>query len=196
MKLTYELLHELLFYDEEDGQLYWKPRQRHHHKHVGRVTDFNNRYAGTQASQFFHPELHRKCGRPAYMIIKIFGVGHGAHRIIWWMKTGEDPGENEVDHIDHNGINNLWVNLRLVSGAINQRNLTLREDSRTGYPGVFPHTRGRYRVFVSINKKRKHLAIVDTVEEGIRIRKEFELANGYHLNHGKKKNALSNLRDP
>ena len=37
-----------------------------------------------------------------------------AHRVIWALYYGEDPGENEIDHINRNRSDNRIENLRLV----------------------------------------------------------------------------------
>ena len=39
----------------------------------------------------------------------------GAHRIVWYLNTGEDPGSSEIDHDDRNECNNTFENLRLAS---------------------------------------------------------------------------------
>lgn len=46
-----------------------------------------------------------------YVIVGIGSKTYLAHRIIWKMKTGEDPVEI-IDHHDCDSVNNRWVNLR------------------------------------------------------------------------------------
>ena len=58
-----------------------------------------------------------------YRQIKIEGSYYLAHRLVWLFVTGEDPGENFIDHIDCNRLNNSFDNLRLASKAQNQANM-------------------------------------------------------------------------
>lgn len=57
-----------------------------------------------------------------YMTGSIDGRIYYQHRVIWFLQTGEDPGELTPDHIDGNGLNNRWSNLRLATASIQARN--------------------------------------------------------------------------
>jgi hypothetical protein len=48
-------------------------------------------------------------------------VGLRAHRIVWTMMTGEKPSML-IDHIDSNGMNNRWENLRQATHQENRNN--------------------------------------------------------------------------
>ena len=46
------------------------------------------------------------------------------HRVAWFLQTGDDPGVLTPDHIDGDGLNNKWENLRLPeSRSLQNRNL-------------------------------------------------------------------------
>ncbi|HAS2179698.1 TPA: HNH endonuclease [Salmonella enterica subsp. enterica] len=49
------------------------------------------------------------------------------HRVIWEIHNGKIPDGMEVDHIDHNKLNNNIENLRLVSKKENHKNMPLQK---------------------------------------------------------------------
>lgn len=55
----------------------------------------------------------KKKGKRA--MVRIDGVLLYASRVIWRLKTGKDPGPNEVDHIDRDKTNDAWDNLQLLT---------------------------------------------------------------------------------
>lgn len=63
------------------------------------------------------------------------------HREIMGLENG-DP--REVDHRDHDGLNNLEQNLRIVTPLENAANRPLSRKSRTGHKGVMPY-QGRFQ---------------------------------------------------
>ena len=60
-----------------------------------------------------------------------------AHRIIWFLYSGEDPLDQEIDHIDRNPSNNKLDNLRLATRSQNCINKIACSSS--GYKGVYKH---------------------------------------------------------
>lgn len=60
-----------------------------------------------------------------------------AHRIIWKLMTGEDPGELMVDHINRDTLNNAWHNLRLADEFVNSRNSSKRVGTTYFRKGVY-----------------------------------------------------------
>lgn len=183
MELTYEFLHELLHYDEEDGRLYWKPRGRHLYKNDWAWNWFNQRYAGAVASSL---DKHSK--RKTYRVVTIFGRKFGEHRLIWWLNYYDDP-ILDLDHEDHDTENNKIGNLRRVLPSGNAKNRPNRSDNSTGYPGVYPiKSTDKWSVKIYIHGKPKSKSGFNSFEEAkeYKILREKEL--GYHPNHGKAKN--------
>ena len=64
----------------------------------------------------------------SYCRIKINGKSYGAHRLAFFYMHGEFPLK-DVDHVDGNGLNNKWLNLRQVTHQENQKNQRLRKDN-------------------------------------------------------------------
>ena len=64
----------------------------------------------------------------------------------------------QVDHIDHNGLNNQKSNLRIVTNRENQMNRVDKHLCSSIYPGVvFCKREKKYRVSVRFNEKDKFL---------------------------------------
>lgn len=67
-------------------------------------------------------------------------------RVLWKFKTGEDPGDMVVDHIDTNPYNNKFNNLRLATRSQNSQNKSMGRNNTSGVKGVYwDKTRKRWR---------------------------------------------------
>jgi hypothetical protein len=75
---------------------------------------WNTRFSGTLAGA-----IETKGG---YRDVRLNGRRFRGHWIIWALMTGEWP-THEIDHIDGDGSNNRWANLRLATHAENAQNL-------------------------------------------------------------------------
>ena len=73
--------------------------------------------------------------RRAYWSVGIGGKDYPAHRIVWALLTGDDPGPRFLDHVDGDGKNNRIDNLRLVSNRQNCWN-TRAQGGSSLYKGV------------------------------------------------------------
>jgi hypothetical protein len=69
-----------------------------------------------------------------YIVVSYRGRLLRAHRLAFLYMTGQIP--KIVDHIDGNGENNRWANLRPSSAVENSRNQRLRVNNKTGVSGV------------------------------------------------------------
>lgn len=70
-----------------------------------------------------------------YVVIRFNGKAYKAHRIAWYLKTGEIP-KYEIDHKDQVKCNNSWDNLRLATPTQNAANTVAQKNSITGIKGV------------------------------------------------------------
>lgn len=143
----------LLDYDASTGALTWKPRPEI--KQIDRV--WNLRYAGRRAGFDW-------MGR--YVLISLFKKRYYGHRIAFLLMMGRFP-DDEIDHIDGNGLNNAWDNLREATRSQNNCNKasSKRSGNITGLKGVRIDRNGRY--FAQIQYLGKHEVIggFDTAEE-------------------------------
>ena len=168
-QVTQQLLQEYLDYDPITGHLTWK-------KKLCNKTVIGKR-AGTQ--------VRNRDNR----IIKIFGNVFIEHRLIWLYVYGHYPKRNEhIDHIDHNESNNAISNLRLVTQAENNRNISFKSNNTTGVMGVWiDKTIKSYTAYVAEIKDtngKKLRKWFKSLDEAKKQRQVWEQQFGYHINHG------------
>ena len=119
-----------------------------------------------------------------YIGISIGNKEYLLHRIIWLHQTGTLP--DQVDHIDHDKTNNRWSNLRAVTNTVNAMNTSLSTNSSTKVNGVCLHKpTGKFRAYIMVNRKQKHLGLYDTIAEAEQARLQANKDYGFHPNHGR-----------
>lgn len=108
------------------------------------------------------------------------------HRIIWLYMTGNFPN-NDIDHIDGNGLNNKWENLREVSRRENNRNKGRRSDNTSGITGVsWSSRRNKWHVQIhDSNGTPISGGYFESLLDAAAKRKELEKKYKYHKNHGR-----------
>ena len=140
-------LHECFEYDLETGAFKWKPRPLHHFKGTYGFHIFGSRYAGKPAFT---------CADGGYFRGALDGVIFRAHRVIWKLVTGEEP--EMVDHVNGNGLDNRFSNLRAANSAKNAHNARLRRDTVSGLKGVsFCRTQNKWMAQIRVNTRTKFL---------------------------------------
>lgn len=92
------------------------------------------------------------------------------HRLIADAKPG-----HEVDHRNHEGLDNRRENLRIVTRSGNQMNRRgAASHSRTGHRGIYPYPRyGKFALHVTIEGKRKTIGYFSTIDEAIAARNQY-----------------------
>lgn len=74
-----------------------------------------------------------------------------------------------IDHINGDPADNRKDNLRFATEINNQRNMCLPRHNTSGFKGVgYRKDRGRYRAYISLNNKTKHLGYFDNAEDAAR----------------------------
>lgn len=83
------------------------------------------------------------------------------HRVV----VGAGPGE-EVDHVNHDGLDNQRSNLRLCVGSQNQGNQRRRQGASSRYKGVTrDKQKGKWRTQIQLNGARRRLGrFTDEIE--------------------------------
>jgi len=71
-----------------------------------------------------------------YFVFKFKHKAYQTHRIVYFLNTGVDPQEKQIDHIDGNKLNNKIWNLRLATQNQNQDNRKKSRNNTSGVIGV------------------------------------------------------------
>lgn len=81
-------------------------------------------------------------------------------------------GEDVVDHINHNTLDNRRCNLRIITRSENQQNRKgeAQRGSVSGHRGVgWQEAKGKWRSRVCVNGKSYHLGYFDDIEEAKKV---------------------------
>jgi hypothetical protein len=141
--ITLERLKELAHYDPATGQFVLKKHRKGTTRKIGDVL-------GSKTKKGY---LEAGFDQRIYLL----------HRLAYFYMTGEVP--EFIDHINGNGMDNRWDNLRSVTHQQNMENKKkMRPDNTTGYRGVH-RWHGKYRAKIVVNKKQIHLGTFSTAEE-------------------------------
>jgi len=87
-----------------------------------------------------------------------------AHRIIWALIHGVDPGDALIDHRDGDGTNNRESNLREATHSQNHMNRRVTVGGHLKGT-TFSKKDRKWQAKIQINKKQTHLGHFDTQEE-------------------------------
>jgi len=141
--ITVEQLKDKLNYNPETGVFTWK-----NHLYPKR----NGAVAGTVNTD-------------GYVVIRLFGILHYAHRLAWLFVHGELP-ENEIDHRNRVRSDNRFKNLRSADSSQNKFNMKMRRDNSVGFKGVcyFPDRR-KFIARIKYRGNVIHLGYFPTAEQ-------------------------------
>jgi hypothetical protein len=95
-------------------------------------------------------------------VIEFKGKKHFAHRFAWMLHNKELILDEklQVDHINHDSLDNRACNLRLVTPSENQQNKRKYRNSKSKYKGVsWDENAGKWRARISINGKELYAGI-------------------------------------
>ena len=156
---------QLLSYCPETGLLHWKVSR-------GRCS------AGAEAGY--------DSGR-GYIGVRVMGRCMYAHRVAFLLMSGTNP--EFVDHINGIRSDNRWKNLREVSRSQNGMNMAMPVTNTSGCMGVFWNEGKRmWTARIKKNQVTRHLGHFASFDDAVKARKQAELAEGFHANHGRPTN--------
>lgn len=160
-------LAELFYHNRETGRLHW------------RVKFCRSMNAGDVAGDI---NAH------GYYRVTVKGRQYLAHRVIWDLLNPDDKltAQDEIDHIDHNPLNNREDNLRKVDRKTNGRNLSVGTNNTSGVIGVYWRKREqKWLAQIKVDQISIHLGYFYSKEDAVSARKAAEDKYGFHENHGK-----------
>jgi len=147
-----ERLREVLHYDPETGLLIWK-KQLSNRGPRGSVAGTSKRDGGRRSAGHIQVGVDR--------------FNRSAHFWIWLMMTGSPPpAGTEIDHVDQDGTNNRWANLRLVNRMDNMENVSKpNSNNKSGFRGVDFHAASkRWRASIRVHRRQRYLGSFETPE--------------------------------
>lgn len=155
-QVTKEDVSRILSYDPDTGVFRWKIWTRGH----GKVMS-----PGDEAGW----------SSLGYRQLCLYQNEYRAHRVAFLLMTGEWPPESmDIDHIDRDGCNNSWANLRLARRSENNINSKIRSDNTSGARGVHRSRNGNWFARICKDGKILGLGTYEHKDDAVRARKEAE----------------------
>lgn len=140
--------------------------------------DYGVGYTSNKEEFYFDLEDYEKIKDICWSITKngyLVGWENGVCILFHRKIMGDKANFLDVDHINHNKLDNRKLNMRVCTRSQNLMNRTNEVDSYTGIKGVRYHkTNKRYGAFININKEQIKLGYYDNIEDAIKARKEAE----------------------
>ena len=158
--LTQEYLREIIYYDPETGWMSW-----------------NENKVWTKRGAIGYTNSW------GYRVVMIDGKNYFVHRLAWLYIYGYFP-PHQLDHVNHDRLDNRISNLREVTNQQNQMNRRFTGNS-SGFRGVYwDKERKRWAPKIKVNQVIINLGRFTTLEEAISMRLFAEAEYGFHANHG------------
>ena len=173
-----EYLNECFTYEPQTGLLTWKKRPESHFKNKQVCGASNTRYAGKEAGT-----VNKVNG---YRVVKLDGRLWAAHRISWALANNAQPCTTlEIDHLNHDRLDNRAKNLSLGSAQANMRNQSMRSTNTSGRIGVYwAKDREKWSAQIQVDGRTKYLGFFTTIIDAVVARIKAEKLYGYNKNHG------------
>ena len=156
-----ELLNECFTYEPKTGVLTWKKRPESHFKNKQAYGASNSRYGEKEAGG-----IDKVNG---YRVVRLDGRLYLVHRISWALANNAQPCTTlEIDHLNHDKLDNRIDNLSLGSAQSNMRNLPMRDDNTSGRVGVsWAKREQRWRAQIKVDGQNKSLGYYSTIIDAV-----------------------------
>lgn len=161
-------LKELLFYSPDTGFFMWR---------INRQCVSRGVIAGG---------VKIKQSGKRYIVIGLDSKTYPAHRLAWLYIKGEWP--NQIDHLDGNGMNNKFFNLRDTTVSENNKNKRVYSSNKSGVNGVtWYKPLSKWKAEIESDNKRYYLGYYVDKFEAICVRKSAEVKYKFHVNNNTKR---------
>jgi len=122
-----------------------------------------------------------------YNRTSLYGKKIYVHQLVWALHNGGLPTK-EIDHINHNKLDNRIENLREVSHKENGKNQSLSKNNTSGYSGVcWYKSRSNWAVSIKVDGANKFLGYFNRLEDAVAAKQKANAMYGFHFNHDKKR---------
>lgn len=181
MMLTQELLKELVTYNKDTGEMFWKPRDGHHFTRPSSSNVFNGKWANKQVGSicsygYLQTTIHIK---PLGLKLNI-----KVHQLAWLYEYGTFP--IGIDHLNGVRLDNRISNLREADQEINNKNMVKPSHNKSGLAGVhFDSSRNKWQVQVKKRGKRVFCKRYGTLLDACSSLISFRNSNGFSQRHGR-----------
>ncbi len=169
MKLSQEIIKELIYYNPKTGLAYWRNRPLKYFQHC--------QYPRAQQKSW-NTRHSDKCiccrDKKGYLQTTIFNKYYLLHRLIWLYMEGYFP-ENDIDHKDRNPPNNKWDNLRHTSRSCNIKNQRKRISNTSGITGVYWHKEEFWYSRIYAQNRRINLGSYKNFDDAVKARYRAEI---------------------
>lgn len=152
-------------YDKETGVFIWINKRPRSNAKVGSIVGSIDAYG--------------------YLRVKFKGKIYKLHRLAWLYMYGEFP-DGDIDHINHNKLDNRISNLRVVTPRENTYNKPKSKNNTSGVTGVYwCRQTKKWKASIRVDGEFIHLGYYALFSDAVNARKNAEILYGFHSNHGK-----------
>lgn len=109
-----------------------------------------------------------------YPIVNIGGNMIRLHDYVMAQEYDEKPSGHYVDHVNRDKLDNRITNLRFVCPQASSHNMPMRSDNTSGYIGVSETKSGKYRAYITVNKRRIDLGTYANASSAYEARRAAE----------------------
>lgn len=170
-KIPMQLLRESLVIDSTSPTwVRWRERPIHHFQDDRRWRQANARCSGKPAGNIrFIAREKRHLSQ-----VPLGGEFYQTSRLVYALATGNDPGSNDVDHIDGDRSNNDPSNLRAVPHHLNCHNRNIKTNTSGARGVTWSKAVSKWHAYLCIKGKHINLGYYEDKNDAIAARMEGE----------------------
>ena len=120
-----------------------------------------------------------------YVYVNLLGNKYKAHRVIYYLMTGEAPtGKTVIDHQNGDRSDNRWCNLAPGTSGDNSKNCKRSTNNTSGTTGVYWYKNdNRWIARIRVDGEKIYLGSFAEFSDAVNARKNAEVLYDFHENH-------------